>query len=173
MHAKELYHSIQKKDDWIRRLLRELVEQESPSEDASKVNSASQIVERCASELSMRVKHHNQKEFGNVIELRFGRSRDRKPVLLLGHLDTVWPTGTLQTMPWREANGRYWGPGVLDMKAGVVMALAALKSLQELKLERSVILLLNSEEEVGSPVSRGITEKLALESAAVFVLKPA
>jgi glutamate carboxypeptidase len=173
MSAKELYHSVQKKDDWIRRHLRELVEQESPSEDASKVNSASQIVERWAGQLSMRVKRHKQKEFGDVVELRFGRGRDWKPVLLLGHLDTVWPTGTLQKMPWREADGRYWGPGVLDMKAGVVMALAALKSLQELKLERPIILLLNSEEEVGSPVSRGITEKLALESAAVFVLEPA
>ena len=173
MNAKELYLSVEKKDEWIRGHLRELVEQESPSEDASRVNSASLVVERWASEMGMRVKRHKQKEFGDVVELRFGSSRPRKPVLLLGHLDTVWPTGTLQKMPWREANGRYWGPGVLDMKAGVVMALAALKSLQELRLERPVTLLLNSEEEVGSPVSRGITEELALESAAVFVLEPA
>jgi glutamate carboxypeptidase len=173
MNAKELYHSVRKKDDWIRRHLRELVEQESPSQDASRVNAASQIVERWASSLSVRFKRHKQKEFGDVIELRFGRSRDREPVLVLGHLDTVWPAGTLQKMPWREASGRYWGPGVLDMKAGVVMAFAALKSLQELELERPVTLLLNSEEEVGSPVSRGITEKIALESAAVFVLEPA
>jgi glutamate carboxypeptidase len=81
--------------------------------------------------------------------------------------------GTLAEMPWREEKGRYWGPGVLDMKAGVVMALAAVSTLQELKLARPVTLLLNSEEEVGSPVSRAITEKLALESAAVFVLEPA
>ncbi len=173
MNAKELYHSVQKKDDGIRRRLRELVEQESPSEDASRVNGASQIVERWASQLGMHVKRHKQKEFGDVVEFRLGRSRDRKPVLLLGHLDTVWPTGTLQKMPWREADGRYWGAGVLDMKAGVVMALTALKSLQELRLERPITLLLNSDEEVGSPVSRGITEKLALESAVVFVLEPA
>ncbi len=76
-------------------------------------------------------------------------------------------------MPWREREGRYWGPGVLDMKAGVVMALAAIKSLQELRLSRPITLLLNSEEEVGSPVSRAITEKIALKSAAVFVLEPA
>jgi glutamate carboxypeptidase len=76
-------------------------------------------------------------------------------------------------MPWREAGGRYWGPGVLDMKAGVVMALAAVSALRELKLARPVNLLLNSEEEVGSPVSRAITERLALESEAVFVLEPA
>ena len=81
--------------------------------------------------------------------------------------------GTLAGMPWREENGRLWGPGVLDMKAGVVMALTAISTLKDLKLERPIILLLNSEEEVGSPVSRPFTEKLALESAAVFVLEPA
>jgi len=81
--------------------------------------------------------------------------------------------GTLAKMPWREAEGRFWGPGVLDMKAGVVMALAALNTLHELKLDRPATLLLNSEEEVGSPISRGITERLALQSAAVFVLEPA
>src|SRR6185503_18706884 len=96
-----------------------------------------------------------------------------KPVLLLGHLDTVWPMGTLAEMGWREQEGRYWGPGVLDMKAGVVMALAAIGILQELKVTRPVTLLLNSEEEVGSPVSRPITEKLALQSSAVLVMEPA
>jgi glutamate carboxypeptidase len=81
--------------------------------------------------------------------------------------------GTLTRMGWREQEGRYWGPGVFDMKAGVVMALAAIGILQELKLTRPVTLLLNSEEEVGSPVSRPITEKLALQSSAVLVMEPA
>jgi glutamate carboxypeptidase len=81
--------------------------------------------------------------------------------------------GTLGKMPWRVAEGCYWGPGVLDMKAGVVMALAALNILRELKLARPATLLLNSDEEVWSPVSRKITERLALESAAVLVLEPA
>jgi glutamate carboxypeptidase len=124
--------------------------------------------------LGVRIKRHKQKHFGDVLELRFGPARSRKkPILLLGHLDTVWPIGTLAQMPWREENGRYYGPGVLDMKAGVVMALAAISTLQELDLARPVTLLLNSEEEVGSPISRPITERLALQSAAVFVLEPA
>jgi glutamate carboxypeptidase len=76
-------------------------------------------------------------------------------------------------MPWREADEKYWGPGVLDMKAGAVMTLAAISTLRELKLARPTTLLLNSEEEVGSPVSRAITERLALQSEAVFVLEPA
>ena len=132
------------------------------------------MVEQAARRFGGRIKRNKQKGFGDILELRFGppRSAD-KPILLLGHLDTVWPLGTLKTMPWREADGRYWGPGVLDMKAGVIMALTALSALQELKLARPVTFLLNSEEEIGSPVSRGITERLALASKAVFVLEPA
>jgi glutamate carboxypeptidase len=174
MDPKAILRSIQTRSDWIRTTLRELILQESPSEDKAGVNAAMTIAGRHALDLGGRAKWHKQKDFGDVLELRFGpRSSTRKPLLLLGHLDTVWPIGTLAGMPWREEKGRYWGPGVLDMKAGIVMALAALSTLRELKLARSVTLLLNSEEEVGSPVSRGITERLALESEAVFVLEPA
>ncbi len=80
-----------------------------------------------------RTKLHRQKHFGDVLEVRFGPARgNRKPVLLLGHLDTVWPLGTLRTMPWREKEGLFYGPGVLDMKAGVSMALAAIRALGQL-----------------------------------------
>ena len=152
----------------------ELVQQESPSEDRPAVNAAMAHAEHWAREQGARIKRHNQREFGDVLELHFGPSRSKqKPVLLLGHLDTVWPIGTLKKMPWRQADGRYWGPGVLDMKAGVVMALAALSTMSEMKLSRPATLLLNSDEEVGSPISRAITERLALESAAVLVLEPA
>jgi len=174
MDAKTIFRSVTKKEGWIRDALRELVRQESPSEDPRAVNAAMTLTENWGKEQGARIRRHKQREFGDVLELRFGPARSkRKPVLLLGHLDTVWPIGTLQKMPWREASGRYWGPGVLDMKAGVVMALTALSTLHELDLARSVILLLNSDEEVGSPISRAITERLALESAAVMVLEPA
>jgi glutamate carboxypeptidase len=174
MDIKELYSAVEGKKDWIRDTLRELVEQESPSEDRPGVNAAATLVEYWARQQGARVKCHRQREFGDVLELRFSPSRSsRKPILLLGHLDTVWPIGTLKKMPWREADGRYWGPGVLDMKAGIVMALAALRVLRESKVNRPVILLLNSDEEVGSTVSRPITERLALQSSAVFVLEPA
>jgi glutamate carboxypeptidase len=165
---------IERKERWISATLQTLVRHESPSEDRSAVNAAIGLVEHWARGQQARVKRHQQREFGDVLELHFGPSRSsRKPVLLLGHLDTVWPIGTLAKMPWREADGRYWGPGVLDMKAGVVMALAAINTLREMELARPVTLLLNSEEEVGSPISRKITERLALKSAAVFVLEPA
>ena len=154
--------------------LRELVEVESPSEDPAAVNRAMEMVAGWAVELGGKVKRHKQKGYGDVYELRFGpRSAKRKPILLLGHLDTVWAHGTLKTMPWREADGKIYGPGTMDMKVGVMMALTAIALLKELALLRPVTLLLIPDEEIGSPVSRTITERLALESAAVFVLEPA
>jgi glutamate carboxypeptidase len=95
-------------------------------------------------------------------------------MLLLGHLDTVWPLGTLKTMPCRQGEGRLWGPGTLDMKAGVAMAFTAVEMLSEIgPLQHEIVLLLNSDEEIGSPVSRPITETLAQQCRAVLVLEPA
>jgi glutamate carboxypeptidase len=166
--------SERKLHDWIRHL----VAIESPSDDKRAVDRCVDAVVEMATELGGRVRRHRQRAFGDVLELRFGGSgkaeRKLAPVMLLGHLDTVWPLGTLRSMPFRVAKGRAWGPGVLDMKAGVAMGLTALSILREQEARRRpVIFLLNSDEEVGSAVSRGITEKLALECTAVFVLEPA
>jgi glutamate carboxypeptidase len=159
---------------WMKSRLRELVETESPSDNKAAVDSAVALVSGWAQELGGRVRRHKQREFGDVLELRFGPARSgRKPILLLGHLDTVWPLGTLKTMPWREEKSRIYGPGVLDMKSGVVMALTAIRVLSEAGVKRPIVLLLNSDEEVGSPVSRPITERLARDSSAVRVLEPA
>ncbi len=160
---------------WILSHLHDLVAQESPTEDPASVNAAAAMVAIWAkAECSGRPRLHRQRDFGDILEFNFGKPADsRRPILLLGHLDTVWPLGTLARMPWRADEGRLFGPGVLDMKAGVVMALAALRTLRALKLSRPVTLLLNSDEEVGSPVSRPITERLAQTCSAVFVLEPA
>ena len=154
--------------------LRELVEVESPSDNKAAVDRANDLVAEWTPALGGTVKRHKQRVYGDVLELRFGPARSKRPrILLLGHLDTVWPIGTLAKMPWHEASGKIFGPGVLDMKAGVMMALEAIHVLRELDAERPVTLLLNSDEEVGSEVSRPITEKLAQQCAAVFVLEPA
>jgi glutamate carboxypeptidase len=175
-----LYEVVEAQWKWFHSRLRELVETESPSDDKAAVDSAVALVSGWAEELGGRVKRHRQREFGDVLELRFGPVRSsRKPILLLGHLDTVWALGTLKSMPWREEGGRIFGPGVLDMKAGVVMALAAVRALNEagargpMGARRPVTLLLNSDEEVGSPVSRAVTERLAQACEAVLVLEPA
>jgi glutamate carboxypeptidase len=94
-------------------------------------------------------------------------------VLLLGHLDTVWPVGTLARMPWRVQEGWAFGPGVLDMKAGVVMALEAIKLVREIDPDRPVVLLLSGDEETGSRYSRELIEEIAKGCRAVFVLEPA
>jgi glutamate carboxypeptidase len=155
-------------------LIRKLVLAESPSDDKAAVDACMALAAERVRELDGRVKLHKQKSFGDVIEARFGAKSKAGRVLLLGHLDTVWPLGTLKKMPCKLREGRLWGPGALDMKAGVAMALTAIEMLTEAGLlEREVILLLNSEEEVGSPVSRPITEKLAAECEAVYVLEPA
>lgn len=174
MSASAILAKVRSQEEHIYSQLWELVKIESPSEDRAGVNAAADLVARWAEELGARVKRHRQNDFGDVVELHFGHVRSgHKPVLLLGHLDTVWPLGTLNSMPWREEQGMFYGPGVLDMKAGVVMALAAVRALHELKRMRPVTLLLNSEEEVGSPISRPHTERLAKDAAAVFVLEPA
>jgi glutamate carboxypeptidase len=169
-----IVQAVEARAAWMIHALRQMVEVESPSDDKTAVDRAVVLVAKLAAGLGGRVKIHKQKQFGDVLELRFGPARSsRKPILLLGHLDTVWPLGTLAGMPWREQDGRIYGPGVLDMKAGVAMALTAVRVLAELGVSRPVTLLLNSDEEVGSHVSRPITERLALASSAVLVLEPA
>jgi glutamate carboxypeptidase len=158
-------------------LTQKFVRVESPSDDKAAVDACVTLAATHAKSLGGRVRLHRQKGFGDVLEVRFGSRRTdavRKAILLLGHLDTVWPLGTLKRMPCRVGDSRLWGPGTLDMKAGVAMALTALEMLGEAGLlDREIVLLLNSEEEVGSPVSRPITERLAAECEAVFVLEPA
>jgi glutamate carboxypeptidase len=156
-------------------LARRLVEVESPSDAKAAVDACAAVAADYGQGLGARIKVHRQRRYGDVLEMRFGeRARGKKPVLLLGHLDTVWPIGTLRSMPCRIAEGRLWGPGTLDMKVGVSMALTAIEMLTEAELlNREVILLLNSDEEIGSPVSRPITEKIASGCGAVFVLEPA
>jgi len=158
-------------------LIQTLVRIESPSDNKPAVNGCVELAAAHARSLGARIKIHRQRAHGNVLEARFGlkaRSSSPKPILLLGHLDTVWPLGTLKQMPCQVRDGRLWGPGTLDMKAGVAMAFIALEMLAEANLlRREIVLLLNSEEEIGSPISRPITERLASECSAVLVLEPA
>ena len=172
-----LLAGARRKQKKILEFTRQLVLAESPSDDKRAVDACMALVVGRAKTLGGRVKRHKQKEFGDVVEMRFGsnsRAGAAGRVLLLGHLDTVWPKGKLREMPCRVGEGRLWGPGTLDMKAGVAIALTAIEMLAETdSLNREIVLLLNSDEEVGSPVSRPITERLARECEAVFVMEPA
>lgn len=159
-------------------LTRKLVQAESPSDTKSAVDACVALAAAHLKQLGGRIKLHRQAHHGNVLEAHFGsrsaRFQNQEKILLLGHLDTVWPLGTLQSMPCRVREGRLWGPGTLDMKAGVAMAATAIELLIEARLlRREIILLLNGDEEIGSPVSRPITEDLARGCSAVYVLEPA
>jgi glutamate carboxypeptidase len=169
-----ILEAVNSQSAWLTSTLRNLVLVESPSDNKPGVDAIVRLVAILAKSSGGRVKLHKQKHFGDVLEVRFHPARSpRKPILLLGHLDTVWPLGTLRTMPWRKRDGRFFGPGVLDMKSGIAMALAAIRALSQLGISRPITLLLNPDEEVGSPISRPITERLALVSQAVLVLEPA
>ena len=158
----------------IAEVIRQMVEIESPSDNKAAVDRLGRWLAGKFEALGGHSKFHRAIDFGDHLQVDFpGRDR-RPPVLLLGHLDTVYPLGTLATMPCREAAGRLHGPGTLDMKSGIAMMLYAIDAMRDQggTLPRALTVLLVSDEEVGSSSSRRITEELAKRSAAVFVLEP-
>jgi glutamate carboxypeptidase len=155
--------------------IRDFVEIESPSDNKPAADRMGAFLAGCFEALGGRAHLHPAADFGNNLQIDFPAAESRKPVLLLGHFDTVYPLGTLANMPCHIAPGRLHGPGVLDMKSGIALMLYAIQALQTWHgtLPRPVTVFLVSDEEVGSYSSRKITEALAKESAAVLVLEPA
>jgi glutamate carboxypeptidase len=154
--------------------IRQMVEIESPSDNKLAVDRLGRWLAGKFEALGGHSKFHRSADFGDHLQVDFpGRDR-RQPALLLGHLDTVYPLGTLATMPCREVGGRLHGPGTLDMKSGIAIMLYAIDAIRDQggTLPRAITVLLVSDEEVGSSSSRRITEELAKRSAVVFVLEP-
>ena len=165
----------QQRQGAIAGMIRRFAECESPSDDPAAVNRLVELVSDTVS-AHARLRTYAGGKFGKHLICEFklpGRKKEGQ-ILALGHSDTVWPMGTLKTMPVREADGRLWGPGTLDMKAGVAFFLFACEMLRELDVPvaHRVTLQLNSDEEVGSESSRPLTEKNAKESKFVLVLEP-
>ncbi len=151
-------------------LIRQFVECESPSDDPGAVARFMDLVADSVAPFA-KVKRSG----GQLLcEMDLPGRKKRGQILALGHGDTVWPMGTLKNMPFRQSEGRLWGPGVLDMKAGIAFFIFAVKTLRELGIpaRSKVLLQLNSDEETGSETSRGLTEKNAGKSHAVLVLEP-
>lgn len=154
--------------------IRELVEIESPSDNKSAVDRLAETVAQKFATLGGQIRLHPATDFGNHLQVDFPGKSSGKPVLLLGHYDTVYPLGTLASMPCRVVDNKLTGPGVLDMKSGIGLMLYALAGLRhgDGALPRPITVLLVSDEEVGSDSSRAITESLAKKAAAVLVLEP-
>jgi glutamate carboxypeptidase len=156
---------------WLRDTIEALVRLESPSTDKA-------AVDRCGGELATRleaigaqVTRLAQPERGDHVRAEFGDGRPR--VLLLGHFDTVWSVGQLDRMPLREEAGRLHGPGVFDMKAGIGVAMLAMRAIRERQpVTPRVTMLWTTDEEIGSGSSRATIEAAAREHECVLVLEP-
>lgn len=155
--------------------LREWVECETPTDEPARVNALIDRAEaplRAAGAAVTRIPGRDG--FGDCLRARIGPA-EGKGILIAGHLDTVWPAGTLARMPFRVEGDRAFGPGIYDMKAGSFLAWHAMLSIlrQGTATRLPVTLLLTSDEEVGSPTSRALIEAEAREAAYVLIPEPA
>lgn len=168
----ELLQYMQAHLDEIRSDLRRLVELESPSDDSRALERCSEFIADRARDLTSSPVRTIQQENGPHLDILVGQHEVPR-VLVLGHFDTVWPIGTLAERPYRDNGHTARGPGVFDMKAGLVQGLWAVQALRlVLKRPPSVRLLFNSDEEIQSVHSRPLIEAAARKARTVLVLEP-
>jgi len=161
----------EKLDDLVA-LIKRLVEIESPSTNKAAVDRVGVVVAEELRRLGARVTIDEQTTTGNHVIGNWGVGPEG--ILVMCHMDTVYDLGTLAHQPCYEKDGKLLGPGVVDMKASIAMALTALATLKGKRLwpDRPITALFTSDEEVGSDASRPLIEKLAQESALVLCLEP-
>jgi glutamate carboxypeptidase len=157
---------------WLRETVETLVRLESPSTDKVAVDRCGAELAARLAALGARVTRLDQQDRGDHVRAEFPGSG--QPVLLLGHFDTVWPVGQLERMPLTEEDGRLHGPGIFDMKAGIAVAMLAVRALRQATTAAAppVVMLWTTDEEVGSRTSRSAIEEEARRSQAVLVLEP-
>lgn len=159
-------------------LLKKIVSLESPSTDKEAVNRCSSYVVKELKKTGSRISRFPQEEIGDIYLAEYPLSRTKElkeQILILTHIDTVWPVGRIKNMPFYVSGNKIYGPGVLDMKAGLVMVIFSFKTLNELsiRLKKNIAVFINSAEEIGSEASRKIILNLAKKSACVLCLEPA
>lgn len=173
---KSLLRETHRRKDEMVRLLAQFVRCESPSREKAAVDRFGKIVAAEFRKRGAKIRFSRQRSRGNHIraEIWMGKGRAAGQILVLGHLDTVYPLGTLRRMPFRISGGRAWGPGSFDMKGGIVLALAAVDALRAARIfpRKRLVFLWTSDEEIGSETSRRIIEQEARRSDAVLVLEP-
>jgi glutamate carboxypeptidase len=173
---RRLLAETRKQQGAMMKLLGELVQCESPSHDKAAVDRCGEIVAREWRRRKAVVRTLEQKKRGNHIRAEFacGNTRSAPQILVLGHIDTVYPIGDLKKNPFRVSEGRAWGPGTFDMKGGLVLAMFAVDALRAAGVvpARRIVFLWTSDEEIGSESSRAAIESEARRSDAVLVLEP-
>lgn len=155
------------------RKLEELVRFESPTDDKAACDALADHLAKSLADSGWLVERHSRERHGDILEASMEGAGGPR-TLLLAHLDTVWPLGTLAEMPLRREDDKLYGPGTLDMKAGIVTALMAvdLVGATGRTLSGDVTLLVTSDEEQGSDDSRELIEELAQRHDRVLVLEP-
>lgn len=158
------------------RTLRLFVTAESPSLEKAAADRCCSVIAKEWRQQGAGVERIPQKHRGDHLRVIFAPNQRHAAgqLFVLGHYDTVYSTGTLKEMPFRISGGKAYGPGIFDMKAGIVQALFALEALQRAKLhpQKQIVFLWTSDEEIGSESSRKLIETEARRSDAVFVLEP-
>jgi glutamate carboxypeptidase len=175
-----LLTSLRKRRPEMLRVLARFVRAESPTDAKAAVDRFGRIVAAEWRKLGARVQVLHQRRQGDHLRVVWPSKSLRSTsrglrILVLGHLDTVHGLGTLRRMPYRAARGRAFGPGIFDMKGGLLIALFAIDALARAGWRplRQIVFLWTSDEETGSATSRALIEREARRSAAVLVLEPA
>lgn len=159
------------------RLLKALVQLESPTSDKKAVDDCSEAVIGEIENIGVKIKRIPQEEIGDLYLIEYspqGLKSQASPLLVLTHIDTVWPVGTIQKMPFYIAGDKICGPGALDMKAGIVSTVFALKAINNLGQapKRKIWWFINSAEETGDDASHKQIANLARKAGAVLCLEP-
>ncbi len=163
---------FQSQQDAMLKKLQQWVEMESPTTDKSSVDRFGEQVATTFHDLGMSIQIDQQPSRGNHLVARWTGKGPK--ILLIGHIDTVWELGTLARMPFRKEGELAFGPGIFDMKGGIVIAYYAFQLLKEHELNHSnITLLLNTDEEEGSESSRELIEREAKDASCAFILEPA
>jgi glutamate carboxypeptidase len=158
------------------RILESFVRAESPSTEKHAADACARVIADEWRKRGVQVELLEQKQRGAHLRITYAHNaaKPSAQLLVLGHYDTVYATGTLAKMPFRTAAGKVFGPGIFDMKAGIVQALFALDAIQQSGAvpSQKIVFLWTSDEEIGSESSRRLLETEAKRSDAVFVLEP-
>ena len=159
-------------------LLKQITALESPTDDKKAVDACSAFVAKEFRKLGCKITTLPQEDIGDLTEIEFapGRLKDADDeILVLAHIDTVWPVGKIARMPFYISGNKLFGPGVLDMKSGLVILLSALATMRSLSLKprKRIKVFINSAEETGHAASYEVIRRLAKRASVVLCLEPA